>query len=118
MTEDSFDVGQHALPVGPACFQHLLHALSYSCHANVRTPAGVKQNSQHLCKRQRSHQCGRDSNTLSGFKGQVQIVPLLEAAFRTILNWFNVPLYYLVHWVQEVVGYEIWQIGVVDGAEG
>lgn len=92
MTEDSFDVGQDALPVGPAHFQHLLHALSYSCHANVRTPAGLKQNSQYLCKRQRSHQCGRDSNTLSGFKGQVQIVLLLEAAFRIILNWFNVPL--------------------------
>lgn len=73
MTEDAFDVGQDALPVGPACFQHPLHALSYSCHANVRTPAGLKQ---YLCERQRSHQCGRDSNTLSGFKGQVQIVLL------------------------------------------
>lgn len=76
MTEDAFDVGQDALPVGPACFQHLLHALSYSCHANVSAQAGLKQNGQYLCERQWSHQCGRNSNTLSGFKGQVQIVPL------------------------------------------
>lgn len=76
MTENAFHISQDLLPVGPICFQHLLHSLRQVNIEETQTAPKLLPEYIWEClivPSELSHQCSGYSHTLTGPKRQVQV---------------------------------------------